>query len=89
MIPSEFYIFAKARSHRMKQEQEAEQQLTARICSTIANFVPMRTKKGKTYQERDFMPKKKMTPSQMLKSVEKLNKMFGGVDLRKRGTDNE
>lgn len=63
---------------------------TALICSTIANFVPMRSKKGKIYKPQDFMPKEKKKPQstkQMLAMVEALNKAFGGVDLRKKEVD--
>lgn len=91
MIPAEFFIFVKAKSDQIKFEQEAEQILTARICATIANFVPMRTKKGKSFKEEDFMPKKtrKKTEQEMLKEVMRLNALFGGTVIRKRGGSNE
>lgn len=88
MIPSEFYKFVKAQNKRFQMEQKLEQHRTAQICATIANFVPMRSKKGKTFKPDDFMPKEKKKPQtaeQMLKIVEMMNKALGGEDKRKMG----
>lgn len=85
MIPAEFFIYAKARAEQIKQEQENQERLTARICVAIATFVPMRTKRGKRYEEKDFMPRKKQTQKEMLREIERLNYIFGGEVRRKRG----
>ena len=58
----------------------------AQICSTIANV--MSGKKGKQYKPADFMPTKAkasiQTPEDQLKFVERLNRMMGGIDKRKK-----
>lgn len=67
----------------IKNQFRRDQGNTALICTTIANFALKAKRGGRVYKVKDFMPKEKQKPSDMLKMVEALNKKFGGVDLRK------
>lgn len=71
----EFFYLMK----RHNAEQERRDLRAALICSVIAN-VNRDPKKGKSYQPKDFMPKKRQqqTPEQMLQTVKALNRLYGG-----------
>jgi len=82
MIPAEFFCWQRARIDALKIDIKNKQHLTGLICATIANFAP--SKKRKVYKIEDFIAKerKKKTGKEMLKTVERLNKLFGGKDTR-------
>jgi len=55
----------------------------ALLCATIANFVPMRSKKGKVFKVDDFMPKQKtkktkQTDKDMFNEILRINAVLGG-----------
>jgi len=83
MIPRELYKYLDMQVDRDKTKREADQRNTALICATIANF-SMTKPKNKKYKIDDFIPKEKkeMTEEDMLKEVEKINRLLGGKDLR-------
>lgn len=87
MEPADFLAFVESRSEQIKDERYLADRRTALLCAVIANSAP-RKNAGKKYKVEDFMPrqkKKHQTEEEMLKTVERLNKMFGGTDTRKRG----
>lgn len=81
MIPREVLIYIEGQVKSLEKQEERDQWRTAVLSSVIANFAP-KSKKGKTYRPKDFMPKKKQTEEDMLKEVIRLNKLFGGKDKR-------
>jgi len=82
MVPRDFYRMYEAHYRKVQENYKLEQWLFAQLQATIANFVPIRSKKGKTYKAKDFMPieKKKQTTEQMYNMVKMLNMAFGGED---------
>lgn len=84
MIPADFIRYTENRVKFIEAEAKVTQRNTALICATIANFA-LKTK-PKHYRPEDFLPREVMTDEDMLKTVENLNRLFGGEDLRqKRG----
>jgi hypothetical protein len=83
MIPTTFHTFIEGRVNAIKSQYRRDQSNTALICTTIANFALKAKRGGRVFKVKDFMPKEKQTPTDMLRVVEQLNKRFGGVDLRK------
>ena len=83
MIPSEFVEYVQGRVEFYQEEEERHQMRNALLASVIANFAP-KSKRGRVYKPKDFMPKKKQTQEEMLREVERLNRMFGGRDLRRK-----
>lgn len=81
MIPSEFVIYLESRIKSLIAEEDRHRNRTALLAATIANFSQSR-KKNRKYKLSDFLPKKKQTTDDMLKSVEKLNRIMGGEDRR-------
>lgn len=89
MIPSEFIKWYKSQVDALVESEKRENTRTALICTTIANFVPMRSKKSKTYKVKDFMPKERKKPQtteQMDAEIDKIG-LFFGIKPAKRGEE--
>lgn len=81
MIPSDFFVYVRGRTKFLKDQEKLHLRRNALLCSVIANFVPMRTKKGKVYKVDDFMPReknKKQTAKDMYNEIVRINAMLGG-----------
>ena len=55
----------------------------AKICSSIYNASGTKKRNKKAFSPDDFLPKKEIVKVNLLKKVEALNIMFGGLDKRK------
>ncbi len=80
MTPYEFDVYLKGKLKFLNEEEERHQRRTALICTVLSNI--NRRKGTRPFKIDDFMPKKKQTTQDMYKVVERLNKLFGGEDLR-------
>lgn len=77
MLPRDFYGVYYANVQRIKEDYKRQQALFAQLQATIANFVPMRTKKSKKYKAKDFMPmeRKILTDAEWDRALDKLDTM--------------
>lgn len=84
LIPSEFILYAKAQSKRIKAEDDASWKRTARLCMVVANTSGTKKK----WSEKDFMPKvakrtnKIQTPESMFETIRAINKALGGKEVK-------
>ena len=74
---------------RWEGEQERRDLRSAIVASIIAESNRDTKKRHKPFTPADFMyskkrPSNKMTPESMLKTVEEMNVMFGGIDKRRK-----
>lgn len=82
MIPNEFAIYIEGRIKFIEEEEKRNRWRNAHLSSVIANFAP-KSKRGKIYKPKDFMPKERQTNEDMFNEVKRLNSLFGGEDKRK------
>ncbi len=55
----------------------------AKLCSSIYNASGTKKLDKTEFSPEDFLPKKEIEQGNLLKKVEALNRMFGGLDNRK------
>jgi hypothetical protein len=85
LIPSEFILYAKAHSKRLKAEDDEAWKRTARLCVVIAHSSGNFKRK---FKDEDFMPKvvkktnKVQTPEAMFEAVRAINKALGGKEVK-------
>jgi len=80
MEKREFITYVQARTEQLQDEFKLQRRLTAELQSTIANFVPMRSKKSKVWKAEDFMPRERkvLTDEQFDAQLDKMVTVFGG-----------
>ena len=88
MIPSDFISLYMATIEALTEQEKRDNTRTALICTTIANFVPMRTKKGKVFKVKDFMPReprKAQSVDEMDRQLDNIASFFGVEKTHKKG----
>ena len=71
-----------ALSERYKESQNWLNHRSAMICAVVANTVPQKKGRRKTWVPNDFMPtqeRRQMTDKQMFAQIEAINSMLGGA----------